>query len=73
MAKKPTIKREVAVTFALESVGQIDFYATSDAVTEFEKFGAIDPSGRGLADHYTIRVDARYDFNEVLDYIKAYD
>ena len=68
---KPTPKREVAVRFKLEMLRLICFYSTEDAITEFETFGtiAIDPD---ITNCYTLLVDARFDFGEVLAYIEGY-
>lgn len=71
MLKKPTIKREVAVDTVIRICKQVNFYATADAVTEFEQFGRLDKIG-DEGDLYRLLVDARYSFEEVLSYIENY-
>ncbi len=68
--EKPTLKREVAIQNILRGVNMITFYATDDAVTEFESFGAISPKNTlGL---YELWVDSRVDFEEVVEFIEDY-
>lgn len=66
--QKPQMKKEVAVTWHYEPLRQIRFYATEDAVTEFYPFGQVDDDGQT----YLLTVDARYIFEEVLEYIQNY-
>ena len=68
--QRPTIKREVATTFQDKNTRIIWFYATQDAVTEFNRYGLIRDTNR--PDYYYIAVDARFDFDEVLAYIQNY-
>ena len=69
--EKPTMKREVAIQSVFNSQGlqpSIVFYASPDAVYEFQVFGEIMPWGSG----YKLFVDPRYDFDEVVKYIENY-
>lgn len=68
---KPRMKREVAIVFHYEPVRHITFYATTDAVTEFEPYGDIVPDP-ARSECYTLHVDSRYEFAEVLAYIQNY-
>jgi hypothetical protein len=65
---KPRIKKEVAVGIVLHG-SLIEFYASRDAATEFEEFGKV---VHFYDEKYTLIVDRRFDFDEVLEYIKSY-
>jgi hypothetical protein len=69
MKTKPLPKREVAVLWEGKEVRYIGFQASSDAVNDFEDFGTICEE----ADYLVLRVDGRYDFDEVLEYIREYN
>lgn len=69
--KKPQMKREVMVKSFSSGVGYIGFYATADASTEFNEFGTLRVSDYENNLYY-LYVDTRYDFNEVLEFIKGY-
>lgn len=66
---KPTPKKEVGVLFASKAARHIRFNSTEDAVTEFLSFGKLTIDGR---ESYSLFVDSRYDFDEVLAYIQNY-
>ena len=68
---KPAPKQEVAILHTINTMKQVVFYATHDAVTEFADFGRID-TYEGSKNKYALTVDARYDFEEVVAYIKGY-
>ena len=65
------MKREVAVEVALESVCQIIFYCTDDAISEFSQYGDLSKYF-DTPQKYTLHVDARFDFEEVVKYIEGY-
>jgi len=69
---KPQPKKEVAVVFSHEDSLHISFYASADAVEDFKEFGSICQS---LSDRerYSLYVDARYGFTEVLAYIENWE
>ena len=69
---KPQPKKEVAIAGQNESVRHIAFYASADALEDFKEFGII---SQALNDkeRYSLMVDARYDFNEVLAYIENWN
>jgi len=69
--EKPQIKAEVAVRWAPASTGLIYFYASLDALPEFTGFGSVMPGQ--LANEWVLSVDPRYDFDEVLAYMKSFD
>jgi hypothetical protein len=71
MMDKPIPKREVAVYTVIQAVRQINFHATNDAVTEFDEFGTRVDAG-GILGGYSLYVDSRYDFDEVLAFIEGY-
>ena len=71
MAIKPTPKKEVAIDWASELNKIIFFYSTPDALSDFISFGSVVEWTR--QNYYRLKVDSRFDFNEVLEYIRDYD
>ena len=67
---KPTLKSEVAIDMIFPAGCFITLYATTDAASEFSEFGDIHAEGK---DRYHLSVDARYDFDEVVAYIRNYN
>ena len=67
---KPRIKREVVITTAYPFQGIIRFYASREAASEFSEFGKLEDAWENA---YWLRVDPRFDFDEVLAYIKDYN
>lgn len=67
---KPQPKRETALRVVNPSTRFIEFCASSDAVQEFAEFGYVGTLG---GNRYYITVDARYDFEEIANYIRDYD
>lgn len=68
---KPQMKQEVALNRASEESRSISFYATPDASGEFREYGRLEP-GYNTPNLYWLRVDARFDFGEVVSYIVNY-
>lgn len=68
---KPVMKQEVKVFVAITVARMIVFYATDDAVTEFDSFGMIRKYDNER-NKYSLYVDYRYEFSEVLAYIQNY-
>ena len=68
---KPLPKREVAVHYFDKKGFIIDFYATKDAVDEFKEFGFVQEMP-DRKNGFSLFVDKRYDFDEVLAYIENY-
>ena len=68
---KPQIKVEVAVTYVNPATHAISFHASQDAAIEFGDFGWM-VSDSFQKDAYSLLVDPRYDFQEVVDYITNY-
>lgn len=66
---KPQLKRELAIDIIHRSVNVIIFYASADAAEDFREFGHLQECGK---ERYSLIVDARYDFEEVLKYIENY-
>jgi len=68
---KPQLTKEVATSFVYKARLIIEFYGTPDAAKDFESFGevALNP---GKQAQYTLYVDARYDFDEVVLYVENY-
>lgn len=69
MAIKPKPKREVSITTIAPTFRSIYFYASEDAVNDFRSFGSVTSMGK---ESYRLEVDARYDFQEVVEYIQNY-
>jgi len=67
---KPTPKREVAIDGHIKSLGMIYFYSSRDAAEDFREFGHMSTSEEG--NKYTLFIDKRFDFDEVLAYIENY-
>ena len=70
MNNKPVMQKEVALDRAIkcEGVQSISFWGTPDAAKDFEQFGHLaEENGK-----YYLHLDGRYDFDEVVEYIKKY-
>lgn len=70
MAEKPQMKKEVALDTANEGARAIYFYATPDAAEEFKEYGLV--TSWVFPGQYRLKVDARFDFGEVVNYIVNY-
>jgi len=63
----PTMKRNLAVTHQDKPGRVIHFQASPELAEKLKPFGNVEK----LADVYSMRVDARYDFDEVLAYVES--
>lgn len=70
MAEKPQMKKEVALSSVGEMTRSIWFYATPDAAEEFKEYGLVE--SWASPSQYRLKVDARFDFGEVVNYIVNY-
>ena len=68
---KPKPKTELALNTIIPSLGYTTFYATRDAAEMVAEFGDVKPYDE-VKDKYTAIIDARYDFDEVISYLKGY-
>jgi len=68
---RPTMQTDFAVIDYYDDTGRISFYATASAAENFEGLGRLYDDG--IYGGYDLYVDPRYDFQEVLDYLKAWD
>ena len=68
----PQPKQELAIDFYYEPEHIIHFYATPDAADDIKQFGQIRSEHCGTPNLYLLTVDRRYDFQEVLAYLKSY-
>jgi hypothetical protein len=68
--KKPIPKTELAIDIVIPSSGIISFYATPDAAAEISGFGSL--FHYEGTNRYSLTVDNRFIFDEVLEYIKNY-
>ena len=71
MTTKTVMQKPIAINFASKKWSYVSFYATPVDAKEFEQFGQIFEWG-GDAEKYSLYVDGRFDFDEVLAYIKTY-
>jgi len=69
---KPIPKIEIAIDNIMPDKGIIIGWATRDALNDIKTFGIIFPHPLSGEDGFWLKVDGRYDFNEVLEYIKNY-
>jgi hypothetical protein len=68
--KKPQMKKEAAIKPMAAYF--ILFYATQEAADVFSEFGHIRPKADGINNLYAMDIDARYDKDEVVEYIDNY-
>ena len=68
---KPKMKRSLVVDFILEDDGYITFFTARGIADELSVFGHMYPFDN-IPNKYTLRIDPRYNFGEVLDYIQNY-
>ena len=67
---KPKVKSKVAILNMLEGTGDITLYATEEDMVNFAEFGHVEKWS--VPNKYTISIDARYTFREVVTYIENY-
>jgi hypothetical protein len=67
---KPQRKSEIAIESAMPNQYIIYFYASDAAAKELAEFGSLQKLTK--KDNYKLDVDRRYDFNEVVEFIKNY-
>jgi len=67
--KKPRMKREVAIVEISQIINCIVLYASREAAQEFAEFGKMVSDDN---EKWFLYVDLRFDFHEVLQYIKNY-
>lgn len=66
---KPKPIVEVSVSVESKEVRLISMFASQDAVCDFREFGNLLHT---QGNEYCLFIDTRYDFDEVLEYIKNY-
>lgn len=72
MMKKPAMKRKLAITSSMPSMKAISFYADKDISDLLEEFGKVfSRAEEGFPDSRTLYVDPRFEFKEVMEYMKA--
>lgn len=69
---RPEMTCEIAITSVWSSARLIDFDSTPDAASDLEQFGVYLDKDKHPRDKYCLKVDARYNFGEVLAYIEQY-
>lgn len=71
MTTKPVMQGPTAIDVAFKEQGYVSFWTTPDAAKEFEQFGGLKKWDE-KPNKYTLYVDGRFDFDEVVAYIKDY-
>lgn len=68
--KKPTPKREFAITRIFPLGNNIEFEATGDILQEIRNsnFGEITPAAK----NHNLTVSSLFDFNDVLNYLQSF-
>lgn len=76
LVEKPVMQKELAVRNWNEQWRWISIQATTDAVVEYAEFGSLKrwPSwdDERPSDMYTLDVDARFDFQQVLAWVMGH-
>ena len=70
MTTKPGMQSLTGIDYELTGPDYITFWAAPDVAKEFAQFGSFHKLAD--SDRYTLYVDGRFDFDEVLAYIKNY-
>ena len=70
MTEKPQPKREVSISAMSPDKSIVYLYASKDAAEDIKEFGEMSQWTR--PNQYRLQIDSRYDFQEVVDYIKNY-
>lgn len=65
---KPVMKRKIGITCELQITKSVFFDASQEDAEKFKDFGALEKRDR--ENHWHLKVDARYDFQDILDYIE---
>lgn len=65
--EKPQMKRKVGISEVNPTNRIIDLWTDEETAKDFSSFGDLFEKGRN---YYSLRVDARYEFHEVLIYIR---
>ena len=71
MTTKPVKQNSPIIKFTSKELSYVSFYATPVDAKEFEQFGQIFEWGDD-GEKYSLYVDSRFDFDEVVAYIKNY-
>lgn len=66
---KPKMKQKVSFDFSNKDAGIIFFCADAEDAKRIAEFGEIKPGK--IETHHYVAVDGRYDFNEVVEFVKA--
>lgn len=69
MIDKPQLQSEVAIVFAVPETRKIDFCATPDAAGDIAQFGDV-MAYYTIRDRYLLNVDPRFNFDEVVAWIR---
>lgn len=71
---RPQIKREVSIDQIIEDRRLICVYLTPDALEDIKEFtSSIDYFKYSSPNYYHLFIDPRYDFDEVVEYIRNYE
>ena len=69
MMSKPVMKTDIAIDWAGKTTRIMYIYATAEALADIARFGDVEEAPYG---QHLLRVDARYDFDDVVAYIENY-
>lgn len=72
MSKMPVMKRELSIRRVDNDPPRVTFWATRDAASDISRFGYL-MEYSFIPNDYTLVIDTRYDVEEVVAYIRAYE
>lgn len=70
MKQEPQMECEVAITKIYPIARKICFYGTSDAISDFSRFGSLLYGNE--SEECLIQIDGRYNFSEIVEYMETY-
>lgn len=70
---KPQIKREIFIYKVIEDRQLICTHLTPDALEDMKEFTFSITRFISSPNYYHLFIDPRYDFNEVVEYIRSYE
>ena len=72
MNEKPIMNCKVAISVAIEQTRYITFWTDANIADKFEQFGNVEQCENETT-KYSLSVDGRFDFDEVVAYIGNFD
>ena len=71
MTTKPVMQSLAAIDVSIKEAEYVSFWASPDAAKDFEQFGQLKKWAKA-SEKYSLDVNGRFDFDEVVAYIKKY-